>query len=44
MMDVLSQKSVKQITIWLLAIVIALYFLTGFGITEYRVVDKIASR
>ena len=41
MKNLLSQKLIKQATIWLLVIVLALYFLTGFGITEYRVVENI---
>ena len=41
MKNVFTQKLVKQVTIWLLAIIIVLFFLTGFGITEYRVVESI---
>ena len=32
---------VKKVAHWLLAVVIALYLITGFGITEYRVVESL---
>jgi cytochrome b subunit of formate dehydrogenase len=35
------QDLVKKIIIWLLAIVIVLYFVSGFGITEFRTVETL---
>ncbi len=36
-----SQDLIKRIVHWLLAIVIVLYLITGFGITEFRTVEAL---
>ncbi len=36
-----SQNLLKQTVIWLLAIVIVLYGVSGFGITEFRTVETL---
>ena len=39
MKNILKQNTAKQIVHWSLLAVIALYILTGFGITSYRAVE-----
>lgn len=41
MKNVLKQNLAKRVVHWLLVAVIALYLITGFGITEYRVVEQV---
>ena len=41
MKNILNQNLAKQIVHWSLLAVIALYVLTGFGITSYRTVESI---
>ena len=41
MKNILKQNLAKQIVHWSLLAVIALYVLTGFGITSYRTVESI---
>jgi predicted transporter len=41
MRNILKQNTAKQIVHWSLLAVIALYILTGFGITSYRTVESI---
>jgi dolichol kinase len=41
MKNILRQNLAKQIVHWSLLGVIALYILTGFGITSYRTVESI---
>jgi cytochrome b subunit of formate dehydrogenase len=41
MKDVLKQNLARRLVHWLLLAVIALYLITGFGITEYRVVEHV---
>jgi cytochrome b subunit of formate dehydrogenase len=36
-----SQNRLKKTVIWLLAIVLALYGISGFGITEFRTVETL---
>ena len=36
-----SQDLIKRIVHWLLTIMIVLYLITGFGITEFRVVEAL---
>ena len=36
-----SQNLLKKTVIWLLAIVIVLYGISGFGITEFRTVESL---
>jgi len=36
-----SQYWMKRVIHWLLAIVVVLYIITGFGITEFRTVEAI---
>jgi len=37
----MTQQLAKRIVQWLLAIVIIAYIITGFGITEYRIVESL---
>lgn len=39
MRDVLKENLAKRLVRWLLLVVIILYIITGFGITEYRIVE-----
>ena len=41
MRGIKSQNSIKKTIIWLLAIVIVLYGVSGFGITEFRTVETL---
>ena len=41
MKNVMTQQLAKRIVQWLLAIVIIAYIITGFGITEYRIVESL---
>jgi len=41
MKNILKKNPARQIVHWLLLAVLALYLLTGFGITEYRVVEHL---
>ena len=41
MKNILKKNLARQIVHWLLLAVLALYLLTGFGITEYRVVEHL---
>jgi len=39
MKNVLRQNLAKRLAQWLLVVVVILYIVTGFGITEYRTVE-----
>jgi len=39
--DMAKQKLVRKIIHWLLLVVILLYLVSGFGITEFRVVETL---
>jgi cytochrome b subunit of formate dehydrogenase len=41
MKNVLKDSLARQIVHWLLLAVLVLYLITGFGITEYRVVEQV---
>ena len=41
MKNISSQGLIKRIVHWLLTIIIVLYLITGFGITEFRVVEAL---
>ena len=41
MKNVLKARLSKQIIIWLLFTVIVLYFVTGLGITQFRIVESV---
>ena len=41
MSDVVNQRLIRKITHWLLLVVILLYLVSGFGITEFRVVETL---
>ena len=41
MKNILKENLARQVVHWLLLAVIALYLLTGFGITEYRIVEHL---
>jgi dolichol kinase len=41
MKNVLKESLARQIVHWLLLAVLVLYLITGFGITEYRVVEQV---
>lgn len=41
MRNTTSESLVRQTIIWLLAIVIVLYLISGFGITEFRAVETL---
>ena len=41
MKNILKKNLARQIVHWLLLAVLALYLITGFGITEYRVVEQV---
>ena len=36
-----SQRVVRRTIHWLLTVVVIIYLLTGFGITEYRIVEPL---
>ena len=38
--DFISHRSTKKVTHWLLVAVILLYGITGYGITQYRIVES----
>jgi dolichol kinase len=42
MKNIFKHNTAKQIVHWSLLAVIALYILTGFGITSYRIVESIS--
>ncbi len=37
----IPRRTLKRATHWLLAVVIILYIVSGYGITEFRVVERI---
>ena len=41
MKNVLKDSLARQVVHWLLLAVLVLYLITGFGITEYRVVEQV---
>jgi thiosulfate reductase cytochrome b subunit len=41
MKNILKENLARQVIHWLLLVVLVLYLLTGFGITEYRVVEHL---
>ena len=41
MKNILKENLARQVVHWLLLAVIVLYLLTGFGITEYRVIEHL---
>jgi cytochrome b subunit of formate dehydrogenase len=41
MKNVLKENLAKRVVHWLLVAVLVLYLLTGFGITEFRVVEQV---
>ena len=41
MKNITSQYWVKKVIHWLLAIVVVLYIISGFGITEFRTVEAV---
>jgi cytochrome b subunit of formate dehydrogenase len=41
MKNVLKESLARQVVHWLLLAVLVLYLITGFGITEYRVVEQV---
>lgn len=41
MKNILRQNLAKQLVHWLLLAVVVVYFITGFGITEYRIVEPL---
>ena len=41
MEDITNKRLIKRIIHWLLLIVIILYLITGFGITEFRIVEAL---
>ena len=43
MKDMDKQKLVRKITHWLLLVVIIVYLISGFGITEFRTVEALTS-
>jgi cytochrome b subunit of formate dehydrogenase len=36
-----NRQLIKKIIYWLLAVVVIVYLITGFGITEYRIVETL---
>jgi len=40
MKNVLKENSARQVVHWLLLAALVLYLLTGFGITQFRVVEQ----
>ena len=41
MKNILKENLARQVVHWLLLAVIVLYLLTGFGITQYRVIEHV---
>jgi cytochrome b subunit of formate dehydrogenase len=41
MKNVLKENLAKQVVHWLLLVVLVLYLISGFGITEFRVVEQV---
>ena len=41
MKNVLKQNLARRVVIWLLLAVLALYLISGFGITEFRIVEHL---
>jgi uncharacterized membrane protein len=41
MKNVLKPHLARQVVLWLLIAVIAVYLITGFGMTEYRIVEPL---
>jgi Ni,Fe-hydrogenase I cytochrome b subunit len=41
MRNILKENLAKRVVHWLLLAAIVLYLLTGFGITEYRVIEHV---
>jgi cytochrome b subunit of formate dehydrogenase len=41
MKNILKENLARQVVYWLLLAVIALYLLTGFGITQFRVIEQV---
>jgi len=41
MKNILKENLAKRVVHWLLLAVIVLYLLTGFGITQYRVIEHV---
>ena len=41
MKNVLKQNLAMRVVHWLLVAVLALYVVTGFGITQYRIVEQV---
>ena len=41
MRNILKENLAKRVVHWLLLAVIVLYLITGFGITEYRIVENL---
>ena len=41
MKNILKENLARQVVHWLLLAVIVLYLLTGFGITQYRVIEQV---
>jgi cytochrome b subunit of formate dehydrogenase len=43
MKNILKENLAKQVVHWLLLAVLVFYLLTGFGITQYRVIEHVTS-
>ena len=41
MSNVVKKKQVKRVTNWLLLVVVVLYIITGFGMTQFRIVEPL---
>ena len=41
MSNVVKKKQVKRVTNWLLLAVVVLYVITGFGMTQFRIVEPL---
>ena len=41
MKNVLKRRQARQAVVWLLVAVIVVYLITGFGMTEYRIVEPL---
>ena len=41
MKNILKENSARQVVHWLLLAALVLYLLTGFGITQFRVVEQV---
>jgi cytochrome b subunit of formate dehydrogenase len=39
--NILKLKPARRVVLWLLLAVVVLYIITGFGITEYRIVEYV---